>query len=74
MPEPTPAPASPRRGRRLRPRTLLTVLDAHGPTDWRAWDTLAMESRVQDSDAVLLSLGSKAPCRAGGERRPGRRR
>ncbi|MDW4903171.1 alanine--tRNA ligase [Streptomyces californicus] len=25
---------------------LRTVLDAHGPTDWRAWDTLETESRV----------------------------
>ncbi|MGW1233279.1 alanine--tRNA ligase [Streptomyces californicus] len=25
---------------------LRTVLDAHGPTDWRAWDSLETESRV----------------------------
>ncbi|QRV29062.1 alanine--tRNA ligase [Streptomyces californicus] len=25
---------------------LRTVLDTHGPTDWRAWDTLETESRV----------------------------
>ncbi|MEU1797483.1 alanine--tRNA ligase [Streptomyces californicus] len=25
---------------------LRTVLDAHGPTDWRAWDTLETKSRV----------------------------
>ncbi|RSS38945.1 alanine--tRNA ligase [Streptomyces sp. WAC08241] len=34
---------------------LRTVLDAHGPTDWRAWDTLTTESRV------LALLGTEGP-------------
>ncbi|MFD5110386.1 alanine--tRNA ligase [Streptomyces cinereoruber] len=34
---------------------LRTVLDAHGPTDWRAWDTLTTESRV------LALLGAEGP-------------
>ncbi|WP_411097513.1 alanine--tRNA ligase [Streptomyces sp. 020-2-3H-GM] len=34
---------------------LRTVLDAHGPTDWRAWDTLETESRV------LALLGPAGP-------------
>ncbi|MFE6703211.1 alanine--tRNA ligase [Streptomyces sp. NPDC057718] len=34
---------------------LRPVLDAHGPTDWRAWDTLETESRV------LALLGSAGP-------------
>ncbi|MET9707719.1 alanine--tRNA ligase [Streptomyces griseus] len=34
---------------------LRPVLDAHGPTDWRAWDTLETESRV------LALLGPAGP-------------
>ncbi|GGQ08288.1 alanine--tRNA ligase [Streptomyces pseudogriseolus] len=34
---------------------LRPVLDTHGPTDWRAWDTLATDSRV------LAVLGSSGP-------------
>ncbi|MFE9011467.1 alanine--tRNA ligase [Streptomyces cyaneofuscatus] len=34
---------------------LRTVLDTHGPTDWRAWDTLEAESRV------LALLGPAGP-------------
>ncbi|MFF3825033.1 alanine--tRNA ligase [Streptomyces griseus] len=34
---------------------LRPVLDAHGPTDWRAWDTLETESRV------LALLGPTGP-------------
>ncbi len=34
---------------------LRTVLDAHGPTDWRAWDALTTESRV------LALLGAEGP-------------
>ncbi|MEU8563834.1 alanine--tRNA ligase [Streptomyces cyaneofuscatus] len=34
---------------------LRTVLDTHGPTDWRAWDTLETESRV------LALLGPAGP-------------
>ncbi|MGW1207900.1 alanine--tRNA ligase [Streptomyces cyaneofuscatus] len=34
---------------------LRTVLDAHGPTDWRAWDTLETASRV------LALLGPAGP-------------
>ncbi|MGV4888007.1 alanine--tRNA ligase-related protein [Streptomyces viridosporus] len=34
---------------------LRPVLDAHDPTDWRAWDTLATESHV------LAVLGSSGP-------------
>ncbi|MFF8442874.1 alanine--tRNA ligase [Streptomyces californicus] len=36
---------------------LRTVLDAHGPTDWRAWDTLETESRV----IVLLGPAGPVP-------------
>ncbi|MFJ9636719.1 alanine--tRNA ligase [Streptomyces sp. NPDC101178] len=41
---------------------LRTVLDAHGPTDWRAWDTLETESRVL---AVLGPAGPVPVARAG---------
>ncbi|MFJ9134896.1 alanine--tRNA ligase [Streptomyces sp. NPDC102256] len=34
---------------------LRPVLDAHGPTDWRAWDTLATDSRI------LALLGPTGP-------------
>ncbi|MEU2657195.1 alanine--tRNA ligase [Streptomyces sp. NPDC007325] len=34
---------------------LRTVLDAHGPTDWRAWETLTTESRV------LALIGAEGP-------------
>ncbi|MFH8404321.1 alanine--tRNA ligase [Streptomyces sp. NPDC018019] len=34
---------------------LRTVLDEHGPTDWRAWDTLETDSRV------LAVLGARGP-------------
>ncbi|MYS07447.1 alanine--tRNA ligase [Streptomyces sp. SID6041] len=34
---------------------LRTVLDAHGPTDWRAWETLTTESRV------LALIGGEGP-------------
>ncbi|MFF0713970.1 alanine--tRNA ligase [Streptomyces bauhiniae] len=34
---------------------LRTVLDQHGPTDWRAWDTLTTDSRV------LALLGPSGP-------------
>ncbi|MFD7383481.1 alanine--tRNA ligase [Streptomyces anulatus] len=34
---------------------LRTVLDSHGPTDWRAWSTLTTESRV------LALLGTEGP-------------
>ncbi|MYT82569.1 alanyl-tRNA synthetase [Streptomyces sp. MnatMP-M77] len=36
---------------------LRPVLDAHGPTDWRAWDTLETESRV----LALLAPASPVP-------------
>ncbi|MFJ1730246.1 alanine--tRNA ligase [Streptomyces sp. NPDC088254] len=36
---------------------LRTVLDEHGPTDWRAWDTLTTESRV----LALLSASGPVP-------------
>ncbi|GAA2063527.1 alanine--tRNA ligase [Streptomyces albiaxialis] len=40
---------------------LRAVLDAHGPTDWRAWDTLTTESRV------LALLGPAGPVPAAEE-------
>ncbi|POX38043.1 alanine--tRNA ligase [Streptomyces sp. Ru73] len=40
---------------------LRTVLDAHGPTDWRAWHTLTTESRV------LALLGTAGPVPAARE-------
>ncbi|MCA1217859.1 alanine--tRNA ligase [Streptomyces sp. 8L] len=40
---------------------LRSVLDAHGPTDWRAWDTLDTES------TVLAVLGASGPVPAAGE-------
>ncbi|MEV6884861.1 alanine--tRNA ligase [Streptomyces sp. NPDC051135] len=42
---------------------LRSVLDEHGPTDWRAWDTLTTDSRVL---AVLDSTGPAAVVREGG--------
>ncbi|MFF3030060.1 alanine--tRNA ligase [Streptomyces rubiginosohelvolus] len=41
---------------------LRPVLDAHGPTDWRAWDTLETESRVL---ALLGPAGPVPVARAG---------
>ncbi|WP_172381598.1 alanine--tRNA ligase [Streptomyces sp. MNP-20] len=42
---------------------LRTVLDAHGPTDWRAWDTLATDSRV----LALLGPAGAVPVARDGE-------
>ncbi|WP_030606997.1 alanine--tRNA ligase [Streptomyces sclerotialus] len=42
---------------------LRTVLDAHGPTDWRAWETLTTESRV----LVLLGASGWVPAARAGE-------
>ncbi|MFD5553216.1 alanine--tRNA ligase [Streptomyces sp. NPDC127068] len=41
---------------------LRALLDAHGPTDWRAWDTLTTASRVL---AVLGAQGPVAVARTG---------
>ena len=43
---------------------LRSVLDAHGPTDWRAWDTLETASRVL---ALLGPAGSPVPVARTGE-------
>ncbi|MEU1677005.1 alanine--tRNA ligase [Streptomyces roseifaciens] len=40
---------------------LRTVLDAHGPTEWRAWETLTTESKV------LAVLGANGPVPAARE-------
>ncbi|WP_431981389.1 alanine--tRNA ligase [Streptomyces qinglanensis] len=40
---------------------LRTVLDAHGPTDWRAWETLTTES------TVVAVLGAEGPVPVAGE-------
>ncbi|MEV7505897.1 alanine--tRNA ligase [Streptomyces sp. NPDC093018] len=39
------------------------VLDEHGPTDWRAWDTLTSRSRV----LALLTDSGRAPVAGAGE-------
>ncbi|WP_240649290.1 alanine--tRNA ligase [Streptomyces sp. Z26] len=42
---------------------LRPVLDAHGPTDWRAWDTLTTDSRV----LALLGTDGTVPTAGEGE-------
>ncbi|MGW4287172.1 alanine--tRNA ligase [Streptomyces sp. NPDC004673] len=42
---------------------LRTVLDQHGPTDWRAWDTLSSDSRV----VALLAPSGPVPVAREGE-------
>ncbi|MGV9791516.1 alanine--tRNA ligase [Streptomyces sp. NPDC003435] len=42
---------------------LRTVLDQHGPTDWRAWDTLSTDSRV----VALLAPSGPVPVAREGE-------